>query len=396
MRLSRDAVKASRKSSLTFSLGNRSIIWSQPAQKIMELKSMEILQVCPFSLAGVGGVSEHVRNISERLARRHNVTVYATMPRSRLPRHELSHGVKVERFERYAPNDAYFFSLDMLLKLRKVEFDVVHAHCYHCFPMHFSYLAKYERFVATPHFHGIGHSVFRGSLIRLLKPFGGMTLRKADKIITVSEYEKSLILEKFAVDRGKVVVIPNGIDFTEFSRLSRQTKDYRSILYVGYLASYKGPQYLIEILPKLAQDVVLEIVGKGPLKPFLEKRATELKVHNRIRFCQDLSRPELLQKYANADVFVMLSRLEAYSIVVAEALAAGTPCIVAETSALTEWVDNESCFGISLPIKSNELARLVESVLDKGVDRRVMEKWIGTKIPDWNDVAKKLETIYTL
>jgi len=103
---------------------------------------MEILQVFPFSYDAVEGVSEHVKNISERLARRHNVTVYATNPGSSLPRYELSNGVKVERFRRYTPNDAFFFSWEMLLKLGKVKFDVVHAHGYHFFPMHFSALTK--------------------------------------------------------------------------------------------------------------------------------------------------------------------------------------------------------------------------------------------------------------
>lgn len=355
---------------------------------------MDILQVCPFSYGYVGGVSVHIRNISERLARKHEVTVYATNPRSKYPRYEIVNGVKVERFKRYAPGDAYFFSLEMFLKLRKTDFDIVHAHCYHAFPLHFSTLAKCRKLIVTTHFHGVGHSPFRESLVRLLKPFGERTLRKADKIIAVSKCEKSLICRQFGFSSDRVVVIPNGVDFSEFSGLRRQNHDFRSVLYVGYLSDYKGAQYLVEVLPKLGDDVVLEIVGKGPLKPFLERRARELRVYDRIRFYQDLSRRELLQKFADAGVFVLLSVHEAYSLVVAEALAAGTPCIVASASALSEWVDNESCFGVSVPVNLNELARLINRVLDDRVDRRVMKKWIGTKILDWDDIAERLEDIY--
>lgn len=355
---------------------------------------MEILQVCPFPYGEVGGVSVHVRSISERFVRRHNVTVYATNHGLRYPRYEVINGVEVERFKCYAPSNAYFFSWEMLLKLRETDFDIVHAHCYHAFPMHFSTLAKCRRLIVTTHFHGVGHSPFRESLVRLLKPFGKRTLRKADKVIAVSEYEKSLILRQFGFTSDKIVVIPNGVDFNEFSGLRRQNHGSRRVLYVGYLIGYKGPQHLVEVLPKLGDDVVLEIVGKGPLKPFLEKRARELRVYDRIRFYQDLSRRELLQKFVDADVFVLLSLYEAYSLVVAEALAAGTPCVVADTSALGEWVDNESCFGVGVPVDLNELARLINRVLNGRVDRRVIKKWIGTKILDWNDVAKKLENIY--
>jgi glycosyltransferase involved in cell wall biosynthesis len=360
----------------------------------MGLVSMKILQVCQDWYGETGGISVHVKNISERLARKHDVTVYATNYGLRLPRFELKNGVRVERFKCYAPSNAYFFSLEMLLRMREAEFDVVHAHGYHGFPMHFAALAKCDKFVVTTHFHGVGHSNFRNCLIKLFKPLGKRTLTRADEIIAVSEYEKALLCRQFKLVEDKIAVVPNGVDFRDFSGLRRRSHSFKSILYVGYLLDYKGAHYLVEVLPKLEDDVVLEIVGTGPLKPYLERRAKELKVYDRVRFYENLSRRELLQKYFDADVFVLLSRFEAYSLVVAEALTAGTPCIVANTSALSEWVDNESCFGVDFPISLNGLARLINSVLDNGADKRAIKKWRGTKILDWNDVVEQLESGY--
>lgn len=356
---------------------------------------MRILQVCQDSYGETGGISVHVRNISERLARRHDVTVYAANFGSRLRRFEWKNGVRVERFDCLAPSNAYFLSMDMLLRMRKIDFDVVHAHGYHAFPMHFASLARCDKFVVTTHFHGVGHSPFRNCLVKLFKPVGKRTLAKADTIIAVSEYEKRLLHGQFKLAGDKVVVIPNGVDFSEFSGLKKKDRGFRSVLYVGYLLGYKGAQYLVEVLPKLPKDVILEIVGVGPLKPHLERRAKELGVSTRVWFYQDLPRQELLQRYFDSDVFVLLSEHEAYSLVVAEALTAGTPCIVANTSASSEWPDNESCFGVSLPIDLNEVARLINHVLDNRVDRRSMKKWVGTKILDWSQVAEKLEFIYT-
>jgi len=90
----------------------------------------------------------------------------------------------------------------------------------------------------------------------------------------------------------------------------------------------------------------------------------------------------------------MLSSFEAYSIAVAEALVAGTPCVIANTSALSEWIDNRTCYGVDLPISLNDLAEKINSVLENGMKRREMRKWIGKKILDWNDVVKQLEKIY--
>jgi 1,2-diacylglycerol 3-alpha-glucosyltransferase len=127
-------------------------------------------------------------------------------------------------------------------------------------------------------------------------------------------------------------------------------------------------------------------VGHGPYKKKLLKLATELEVGNRIEFYQDLPREELLHRYANADLFIMPSKHEAFSIAVAEALAAKTPCIVANASALKEWVDNENCFGIDYPIEIEELAQLIDKVMGKKVG--------DVRLWDWEEVVAEVIKIY--
>ena len=358
--------------------------------------TLRILQVYPISMkVRGGGVGEHVWNISVRLAKQHDVTLFGLNPNGKYPRCEVVDGVKVERFRHFYPSDSYFFSLELLLRLRQFDFDVVHGHGYHAFPMHFAALAKCKRFVVTTHFHGEGHSSFRDSLFRLFRPLGGLTLRKADVVVAVSEFEKCLLCEKFKLDLDKVVVIPNGVDLDEFKGLKRRNRGFRSMLYVGRLEWYKGVHYLVEVLPKLPRDVVLEIVGKGSLRGYLEERARRLGVLDRVFFYQDLPRCELLQKYVDADVFVLLSRFEAYSIVVAEALIVGTPCIVANSSALSEWIDDESCFGVDYPIELGRLEETISRVLDIMIQGKVAtKKLVNVKILDWDDVVRRLENVY--
>ena len=357
---------------------------------------MRILQVYmgPYVADKGGGVSVYVRNISERLAKRHDVTVFATNPGS-LPRFEVVNGVKVERFRRIAPGGAYFFSLDMLLRLRKAEFDVVHGHCYQAFPVHFSTLARKKRFIVSTHLGGLGVSQFRGFIIKMFKPFGERTLKFADKIIVSSNYEKDYFLKHFDISKDKVLVIPCGVDLRDFEGLKKSESDVKHILFVGRLHWYKGVHYLIEALPKLKSDIVLEIVGTGPAKQSLIEKARKLKVHSRVRFYENIPRKELVQKYINADVFVLPSQYESYAIVVAEALAAGVPCIVSRNSALVEWIDNETCFGLSYPIKVNELVDRINYVLGSNINKDVTsKKWIGIKILDWDDIVKRLEALY--
>jgi glycosyltransferase involved in cell wall biosynthesis len=356
---------------------------------------MKILQVCPgYYVSGVGGVSEHVLRVSEGLVKQgHDVTVYGTNP-GQLASSEVVNGVKVRRFNMFAPSGAYFFSLEMALTLRRAKFDLVHGHGYHALPVHFSSLAECKKLVVTAHFHGAAHSAFRKPLFKLFAPLGKMILEKADNIIAVSDFEKSLLCEKFGLKSQKITVVPNGVDLNEFTSYQHHESNFKSILYVGRLEKYKGIQYVLEVLPKLSDDVILKIVGNGSLKGFLENRAKELKVQDRVFFYQNLPRKELLQKYIDADVLILLSRYEAYSLVVAEALASGTPCILAKTSALAEWVDNKSCFGLDFPIKKHELVEIISDVFKARFSNKIFKAWLGNKIYDWDDIVKQIEKIY--
>jgi glycosyltransferase involved in cell wall biosynthesis len=347
---------------------------------------VKILQVCPSYYPHLGGVEEHVQNISERLAKEHEVTVFTGDPSRKLPQDEEINGVLVKRFKSFSPGDAYHLSLEMLGELRESEFDIVHGHNYHAFPLYLSRYAKANKFVVTPHYHGHGHTSVRDFLIKLYKPFGKGIFEDADSIIAVSKYEKELLLKDFNVDDGKVSVIPNGVDLAEFNNLKAIPKEPKTILYVGRLEEYKGVQYIIQTLPLLANDFRLDIVGKGPYREKLVGLINRLGLSNRVRFYHDLPRQELLQTYARAGVFVLLSQHEAFAIVVAEALAAKTPCIVANTSALSEWVDNKNCFGIDYPISNKELAKLISKVTSAKVK--------NVKLWEWDKVAAELIRLY--
>ena len=346
---------------------------------------MKILQVCPLYFPNVGGVQEHVKNISERLAERHEVTVFTTAI-ARLPSEEEINGVLVRRFKSFSPNNAYHLSLGMLKEIRRFQFDIVHGHDYHALPLFLSRYANRKRFIVTPHYHRHGVTSFRDILIRSYKPFGKKIFQEADRVIALSNYEKDLLMEDFPVESKKIVIIPNAVNLRQFRSLEREEREYKTILCVARLEKFKGVQYAIQALPLLEESTRLEIVGKGPYKKNLIKLATKLGVAHRIDFYQDLRGRDLLNKYIKADLFMLLSRYECFGIVVAEALASKTPCIVANTLALKEWIDNKNCFGVDYPISSDRLASLISEVMGMKVGE--------VSIWDWEQVVKEIVRIY--
>jgi glycosyltransferase involved in cell wall biosynthesis len=335
----------------------------------------------------MGGLETHVSNICERMADKHDVTVFTTDPSGKLKREEVVNGVLVRRFKVFAPGNAYFISFALLGACRKSKYDILHAHNYHALPLFCSQFSQFRKFIVTPHYHGHGSTLFRDSLLKLYKPFGGKVLKIADTIVSVSDYERRLILRDFKLDKEKTIEIPNGVEWKEFQGLIKEKDSETStILYVARLEHYKGIQFAISALPLLSDNIHLDIVGDGSYKRELVQLSERLRVKHRINFYQNLERNVLIQKYYNADLVLLLSKYEGYGTVVAEALATGTPCIVTNTSALTQWIDNNNCFGIDYPIKIEQLAVLINKVIGKAVE--------GVNLWDWDDVAKQLELLY--
>ena len=353
---------------------------------------MKIAQVCHRYYPSYGGIQNHVKNISEKLVKKgFEVEVLTTNPSKKLLKIEMINGVVIKRFRSWAPNKTYYLSRDMknYLSDNSDDYEIIHAHNYHAFPALYAAQAKNKnRFIFSPHYHGRGHTFFTNILLKPYKFLGKRIFEKADKIVCVSNHEKKLIMNHFKIDNRKIEVIPNGVNLDEFKYLKRRIKNYRVLLYVGRLEKYKGVHYLIRALSKLEDQIILEIVGNGPYKRRLVNITETLGVDKRVKFYKGLPRKDLLQKYVNADLFISLSKLESYGISVAEALAAGTPCIVAKTSALSEWVDNKNCFGIDFPIDVNQLVSLITMIIGKKIEK--------VKLPDWDDVVKNLIKVYEI
>jgi len=128
---------------------------------------MKILQVSPRYYPDIGGVEEHVRSISERLAQKFEVSVFTTDPSGKLLKEEMINGVRVKRFRSWAPGEAYYFSAALKKHLAKHSdsFDIVHAHNYGALPALYAAQTKGKnKFVFTPHYIGGGGTFFRNLL----------------------------------------------------------------------------------------------------------------------------------------------------------------------------------------------------------------------------------------
>jgi 1,2-diacylglycerol 3-alpha-glucosyltransferase len=360
---------------------------------------MKIIHACNRYYPYFGGGEFHVQNLSERMVKLgHEVCVYTTDPTQQLPKSEILNGVKINRFKSFAPNDSYFFSIDLYRSLAREEFDIVHGHDLNGFPLLAAALNKGNKsFFATLHV-GAFSSYFR-TLLRF--PYDRVIMHKflsrAHRIICVSAYEKKVYQNIINLPESKFVIIPNGYDSgsNQISNLSNAFGNFRTILSVGRLEKSKGFHYLLQSFALISsvpefKDVQLIIVGKGPYELHLRHLISKLGLTERIHIYQNVHRHRLIELYANCTVFVLLSNYESAGLAVWDAFALKKPTITSTEAVLAEYVAEGYSIGISLPPNPEELAIKIQKVL------RNPNKYCPKtfKMLSWNEVAMKTISLY--
>ena len=171
--------------------------------------------------------------------------------------------------------------------------------------------------------------------------------RRAEKVIVPSAYLKTIITE-WGVPAGKIQVIynacetPKGLESKDEARKTLGLKG-KVVVSIGRLVPWKGFLGLIELMPAMLaefSDLVLVIVGDGPQRTELEKRAEELEIDGHVIFTGRAERENVWRYLKAADVFALNTAYEGFSHQILEAMALGAPIITTEVGGNVEVIDN--------------------------------------------------------
>ncbi|MEG6215419.1 glycosyltransferase [Enterobacter quasihormaechei] len=183
-------------------------------------------------------------------------------------------------------------------------------------------------------------------------------LKNASTLVTVSDGLKENLLE--FTNRKDIHTIPNTMDIKLFEKkkgIKQTTSEGEiNICSVGYLMQKKGFDRLILAFEKIKgkYDIPfkLKVIGDGPdftaLKEMIETKGLE----SNIELLGELSKDEIAYHMSQSDVFILLSRVETFGVVVIEALASGLFCIATKSG------------GPEYIIKNDTLGELLENVDD--------------------------------
>jgi glycosyltransferase involved in cell wall biosynthesis len=175
--------------------------------------------------------------------------------------------------------------------------------------------------------------------------------RRASACIVLSPAFGQVLGDDFGVAADRIHVIPGGVDVSRFAIQATRAEcrarlgwpaDRTIVLAVRRLARRMGLERLIEAVPQITArvpNVTVLIAGRGSLAVELDGLIDRLGVRDHVRLVGFVDDSLLPAAYRAADLTVVPSvALEGFGLIVAESLAAGTPCLVTPVGGLPDAV----------------------------------------------------------
>ncbi len=193
-----------------------------------------------------------------------------------------------------------------------------------------AWIARVPRLVHTKHYGQVAHITPRQTFLSTL------AARLADRFVCVSrDATRTAVAQGVPADR--LCTFWNGIDLTRFD--SAGPRPGGSVVTVARLSPEKDLATLLQATAQVARDfpgLCLEIAGKGPCLPDLQRLANELGLAERATFLGEVS--DVAGLLERAALFVLPSRTEGISLTLLEAMARGLPVVATRVGGNPEVV----------------------------------------------------------
>ncbi len=350
-----------------------------------ESRKLKIAQIAPlwFSIPPekYGGIERIVHLLTEELVRRgHEVTLFASgdsKTKAKLvwvyPEALIKSGYRWED---------PFWNLENLSTAfqRAEEFDILHSHL-DLWTLHFQPLTK------KPVLHTLHNQLYKASVTREgeRKPTRLQIFEKHRKetlAVFISKSER----KKSAVKFPKSWVVYNGIDVSQF-KFNPKPKDH--FIWIARIDPFKG----IENAIKAAKIAGVKLLLAGRLDPYRKEYfETKIRPHlsKNIKYVGELSNEELSDFYGQAKACLYpIEWEEPFGLVMAEAMACGTPVIAFDRGSAREVVKNNKTGFVVKNIQ--EMVQAIKKI--DQIKRDDCRKWVEKKFT-YQRMVSDYEKIY--
>ncbi len=237
---------------------------------------------------------------------------------------------------------------------------------------------------------------------------------RADSIVAISNYTRTVLITQYSVDPKKVVVVHNGINLCPIKPLTPVLAEYKAqgkkiVFYNGRITIQKGVDYFVRAARRVVDtypNVIFVISGWGDMEHEIMRLVGELGLSGHVIFAGALWDDERDRMYQSADLLVMPSVSEPFGLVPLEAIQHGTPVLISKQSGVSEvlahalkvdfWdVDdmaNKIIAAFQYPVMHAQLVRESKLELLRITWRHAAEKVISLYhgLLAWIDKARKM------
>lgn len=379
------------------------------------MKIAHIVSTFPPIIGGMGQVClEEIKLLAER---GHNITAFTLLYKNRHSESSLfdknfAAGISTRRLKPFFKIGDAGWTPKLFFKLN--GFDIAHLHYPFYGGAQCVFLAKIfngQKYVLTYHMDASPSGLIKKILQAIYDAvWAKRILLGAEKIITV---DKEYFLQtKYAgaIDKNKVVEIPNGVDAEVFCPRAvdlakiglEKFANKKIILFVGNAMPIKRLDLLIDAYKSLSDgDAVLTIVGGGYKIKKYKKMAENLGLAEKIIFAGLCSDKNKLSEYYNAArCLVVPSESESFSLAAVEAMACGCPVVGSDAPGIRGRIDNGIDGFLFKSGSAEGLADKLRKVLSLSEEERKKMGEAGRKKAmekyGWKKHVDELEKIYFL
>lgn len=239
--------------------------------------------------------------------------------------------------------------------------------------------------------HGMAKQIYSKYMFHSVK-------RKADKIITVSNFTKSELLKYVGCNPRNILVSYNGVGASWFSTVEgKRFIDKPYLIYVGNVKPHKNLYSLIRAFGQLKDLLPHHLLIVGKKDGFLtgDEQINEFINNNndRIHFTGFINDGHLRQYVHQADLFVFPSLYEGFGLPPLEAMASGTAVAVSNIPVLKEVCGDAACY-FNPKDEKNIADTIFNLVKDNDMKNRLIQKGIKRAASyTWVENANNTEKI---
>ena len=225
--------------------------------------------------------------------------------------------------------------------LTENKYDIVHCHMgtLAMFPLKVAKKCGIKIRICHAHSTTSKREWKRNFLKKILKPFAK---KYATHYFACGNYAGKWLFGKKTFDNKQIYIMPNSINIDKYRfnegirqeiRQKYHIEDKFVIGHIGRFVSQKNHNFLVDVFNEVLKhrkDVVLLLVGEGPLEEDVRNQVLKLGISENVKFLG--VRKDCEKIYQAMDMFVLPSLYEGLPVVGVEAQCSGLPCLFSNTT----------------------------------------------------------------